>query len=51
MPCFYRTLLLADGRIAYLGPSREAVSYFGRYIYKLTVVNPHKRPDEFNSQH
>ena len=26
-----RTILLAEGRVTYLGPSNEAVSYFGRY--------------------
>jgi hypothetical protein len=36
---FSRIIILAEGRITYLGPSNEAVSYFGRYVCYFLSYN------------
>lgn len=34
---FHQLILVADGRIAYSGPSNKATSFFERYLYKYIL--------------
>ena len=35
---FDELCLLAEGRLAYLGPLNEAPKFFARYLFKLTLI-------------